>query len=504
MEMEVEESKQRDALAEDQEDDKFDREAFLDMAIDDDQREELLVALDRTEALKAVNHYHFFLDDQPKWPNSPFPVASLPDEPWVGLYRDDQSRAEACVSGLAAELAERFPLPMNITMWFASQLMHETSEILCEAYVEILRVSSKHHHDTSMSDTIASLTSRYHTRSFFEHESRDQNKEALPMGLQYVLRTLQFCAPASDGVVLDATPTTTCAAFLDLALLSVDVLVREDIKLSETVANCIQDMLDVLPETSFQSLVAEVLGTLFMPRELSPLIRCRAIAALPCNTLRAYIIRRRLALECFSNVSDREMAGSEDWLASILHTLRRQTELQISEQMDYDYLMAMIAVLDIAVASGFTDYSSLMPPLPPVQTAGSLRFSKPQPLSEAERDHNQQIDSLVEQLQSMMSRVKDSGTSHLGRTQAKSLMEGVVVRLDTCVRTRQRPKKSVFNRGKQTRFEMPASAGAARPNMTSLREELLDVRKEKDVVEVVPVEMLSDREASPSVVSVSS
>lgn len=498
MEIDVEESKQRDAMAENQGDDAaFDRDALLDLAVDNDQREELMVALERTEALKAANHYHFFVDDQPRWPNTPFPVDSLPNQLWCGLYRDDRSRAEACTSGLAAELAERFPLPMNITMWFASQLMHEPSEILCEAYVEILRVSSRHHHDTSISDTIASLNSRYHTRSFFENERKDQVKKALPTGLQYVLRTLQFCAPASDGIVLDATPTTTCAAFLDLALLNIDVLVREDVNLSRVISNCIQDMLEILPETSFQSLVVEVLGTLFIPTELPPLIRCRAISNLPCNTLRAYTIRRRLALECFSTVSDRRLADDQDWQASILHTLQTQDELHISEDMDYDYLMAIIAVVDIAVANGFTDYSRLMPPTLPARTAGSLTFSKPQPLTETERTHNQQIDRLVEQLQGMMSRVKDSGTSHLGRTQAKSLIEGLVIRLDVCVRTRTRPKKGVFGRAMQSKFEMPRAA-APSSKISALQGKLMEAKKEKDENEVVPMQILSARAESPS------
>lgn len=499
MEMDVEESKQREALAENQDDHAFNREAMLDLAADDDQREELKVALDRTEALKAVNHYHFFLDDQPKWPNSPFPVDSLPDESWCEIYLDDRGRAEACVSGMAAELAERYSLPMNVTMWFASQLMHETSEMLCEAYVEILRVSSRHHHNTSMSDTIASLTSRYHTRSLFENESRDQTNKVLPKGLQYVLRTLQFCAPASDGVVLDATPTTTCAAFLDLALLNIDVLVREDVNLSRVVANCIQDMLDALPESSFQSLMIEVLGTFFDPNELSPLIRCRAISNLPCHTLRAYNIRRRLALECFSTVTDRSTSDDQDWQASMLHILKTDPALHISEDMDYDYLMAMIAVVDIAVANGFADHNSLMPQPTPEEQCGGLMFSKPKALSAAEREHNQQIDRLVEQLQGMMSRVKDSGTSHLGRTQAKSLMEGLVVRLEACVRTRQRPRKSVFNRGiTQTTFLRPASVTPAKSHFSHVMGKKVEVRKERDEVEVVPLEMLSDREASPS------
>lgn len=498
MEMEVEESKQRDAMTEIQGESTFDREAFLELAADDDQREDLMVALERTEALKAANHYHFFSDDQPKWPNSPFPVDSLPDEIWSSIYREDQSRTEACFSGLAAELAERYPLPMNITMWFASQLMHEPNEMLCEAYVEILRVSSRHHHAISMSDSIASLTSRYHTQSFFENERKDQVEKVLPTGLQYVLRTLQFCAPASDGVVSDATPTTTCAAFLDLALLNIDVLVREDDNLSRVVANCIQDMLEVLPERSFQMLVTEVVGALYVPSELPPLIRCRAISNLPCLTTRAYHLRRRLALESFSTVSDRKLASSQDWQASILHTLQNQPEIQISEDMDYDYLMAFIAVLDIAVASGFTEYSRLMPPALPKQTAGSLTFSKPPPLTETERAHNQQVDRLVEQLQSMMSRVKDSGTSHLGRTQAKSLIEGIVVRLESCVRTRQRPKKSAFSRGMQATFAMPTPAAAPKTRVHGQPDHSLEAKKERGEVEIVPLATLSDRENTPS------
>lgn len=404
---------------------------------DSDEQQRMLMALGRTEALQEKDQYRFFLDDAPLYPNTPFPLESLPDEPWSKIYEDDATRTHACVSGFAAELAVEYALPMAVTGWMAAQLLHEQREDLCEAYVAILRASTNH--STSVSDTCASLNSMFKTRSLFEHNWENQTGNRVPRGLAHLLKVVQFCAPAADAVVLEALPSYTCAAFLDLALLNVDRDITRDINLRTLVPDCVETMLDALPEDSFQSMIPLAVATFYSSSNLSTRTRCQAITSLPASTARAYLIRRRLALECFSAAKEQKDSDSEDWAKSILYSLRNKPELHVGEQTDYNLLIAMIDVLDIAIASGWTDYADLQPRRPTGPFA-----PRPAP-SVAERTHNKTIDAICGCLQRMMSKIRGSGTSHLRRIEAKSAIERLKVRLEHSVRSRPRPKRNVFD-----------------------------------------------------------
>ncbi|EME87233.1 uncharacterized protein MYCFIDRAFT_84189 [Pseudocercospora fijiensis CIRAD86] len=413
---------------------------------DDENRERMIIALERTEALHEPNRYHFFLDNRPQFPDTPFPVESLPNEPWANLYKSENSRRQACITGFAAEVAAYRPLPVAVTNWLAQQLLHERDEVLCEAYVGILEVASQDH--TSVSDTIASLSSMYKTRSFFENGSKEQVRKGLPPGLRYMMRVVQVCAPASDSIVPDAAPSMTTAAFLDLAMINIDEHVKQTIGLSYEVASCIEKMLADLSEQAFKMLVTEAIGTLFLPDHLNTLIRCRIIASLPAGTDRSYRLRRRLALECFSTTPSRKTAETQDWLHSILTTLHSAPEFSMSERTDFNLLLTMIDILDIAISSGFTPWSDLHPP-----TSDSSRPTRqPLPFSTtttaattpAAKLHNTQIDAIVSELNYIASRIRDAGTTHLRRTEVKSATERLIARLECSVRTKMKPKKNVF------------------------------------------------------------
>jgi hypothetical protein len=53
---------------------------------------------------------------------------------------------------------------------------------------------------------------------------------------------------------------------------------------------------------------------------------------------------------------------------------------------------------------------------------------------------------MVSHLRLMSSKIRDAGTSHLKRTEAKSALERLIVRLEASVRTKPRPRKGVFDR----------------------------------------------------------
>lgn len=478
LESAVEEAKKRGERQQALEDAGFDGDALIDAAGSDiEARERMVMALARTEALHDKNHFHFFLDPEPSHANSDFPLDCLPNEPWSKIYRNEVSRKHACISGFAAELAAKFPLPMSVTSWMACQLQYEPSDELCEAYVEILRASGDH--DQSISDTWGSLNSVYKTRSLFENNWKDHVKAALPAGLAYMTRLISFRAPAIDSIVSESPPHSTCAAFLDLALMNVDELVKENTSLSMSIADCIEDMLDALTEDSYRKLIPLAVGTMFSPSDLPKFARCRAITSLPASTTRAHKLRRRLALEYFST-AEKKASDTQDWAKSIVRSLKTKPEFRVSESTDYGLLMSLTTVLDIAIDAGWTDYALLIPR----QSTGP--WGEGSPPTEAENRHNSQIDAITNALKAMASRIRDAGTSHLRRTETKSLIEQVIARLQYGVRSRVKPTKGVFDEGK---------IGAGKLRQATLNASGFGKKvEERDIVEVVPVEELSDRE----------
>ncbi|KAM3415259.1 hypothetical protein BST61_g8789 [Cercospora zeina] len=459
MKQALEDSKKRDEEAERQAilglDKKVDADAMLEYASDDEDGERRLKALRRVEALQAADVYHFFLDTAPLFDNVPFPIECLPDEPWRSLYATDTSREQACISGFAAEMAVHFPLPMAITNWMAQQLLHEESEALCEAYVEILRVSCARHN--SVSDTIASVSSMYKTRSLFENKYKSPVQRGLPAGLRHVLKVVTFCAPTSDSVVPEAEPSKTLEAFLDMSMMNLDAHVQKDIGLALALSSCIEDLLATISDQAYEKLIQGVLSMLHETDEdLTPRFRCCLVQLLPSRTERAYHLRRRLALSILLPKDIRSTAtmGNRDWLACIQQSLQTREEFNIRESADYELLVPLVEVLDIAISAGVTDYSVLHPRTEPTSdTKAQAMFAQPPKLSEAAKRHNSRVDAIVSELEYMKASIQHEAT-HLRRQELKAAIERLVTRLEASVRTRPKPKKGVFaDEPKQVRFD---------------------------------------------------
>ncbi|CAK1354901.1 unnamed protein product [Cercospora beticola] len=457
----LEDSKKRDEEAERQAilglNNKVDAETMLEYASDDEDGERRLKALQRVEALQAADTYHFFLDTAPLFDDVPFPTECLPNEPWSSLYATDTSREQACMSGFAAEMAAHFPLPMAITNWMAQQLLHEQNEALCEAYVEILRVSCTSHN--SVSDTIASVSSMYKTRSLFENKYTEPVQRGVPAGLKHVLKVATFCAPASDSVVPEAEPSKTLEAFLDMSMMNLDEHVRRDLGLSLALGSCIEDLLESISEQSYERLVQGALSMLHDTDEsITPRFRCCLIQSLPSRTKRTYDIRRRLALGVLipSENRDSVTVGGRDWLACITQTLRTNKEFEIRDSADYDLLVPLVEVLDIAISAGFTDYNVLHPVPEASDTKATGMFTQLPKLCAAAKTHNSKIDAIVSELGYMKANIQHEAT-HLRRQELKAAIDRLITRLETSVRTRPKPKKSVFgDEPKQARFDRSA------------------------------------------------
>jgi predicted nucleic acid-binding Zn-ribbon protein len=101
-------------------------------------------------------------------------------------------------------------------------------------------------------------------------------------------------------------------------------------------------------------------------------------------------------------------------------------QFKIRKDMDYRELAALISILDIAIDNGQSTENDLTD-------------------SEVERDFNTDVDDLADRIKIIWSTINDAGASFMSRIDAKEVMEGLRNRLIYGVRTKLKPKQSIFD-----------------------------------------------------------
>ncbi|KAI4154498.1 MAG: hypothetical protein LQ340_001655 [Diploschistes diacapsis] len=147
---------------------------------------------------------------------------------------------------------------------------------------------------------------------------------------------------------------------------------------------------------------------------------------IPVATITCCTLRRRLALAFFFKdisylTKDAPLLPELPQMAKFL---RVQPAYTIKHSMDFHQLGTSMSLLDIGIDDGDR-------PSDPLDAA-------------VERKFNKGVDELLEAIKYMSSRIVDSGASHMSRTEAKEVLVAMDSRLHYAVRTKPRPKKSVF------------------------------------------------------------
>lgn len=98
---------------------------------------------------------------------------------------------------------------------------------------------------------------------------------------------------------------------------------------------------------------------------------------------------------------------------------------RITDHTDYHELAALMSMLDVAIDNGI-----------------SMDMDHTDPAGEQE--FNADVDALAQRIKGLWSNINDSGASFISRIDAKEVMEGVRHRLMYAVRTKPKPKCSMF------------------------------------------------------------
>ena len=443
------------------------------VADDSDEGERMMLAVERTEAMGGeVEDFFYFQgikDDVPvREPRADDITAFAPWEGakfarLKGVVLDPQLREQAVLSGFLAEVAGKYGLPPELMDWMCARLVREEREEreeVREGYVGVFRrylEGAKDMEDVHRMPWVW-FNRVYRTvddvASGEESESRGQKgatkTNAPPPGLRDVVRVVQYaCSNATSGVANDS--------ILDLALAGIDTHVSKDAELKSQLHESMAAIMDSMDLHGID-ITAHTVFT--YASGLSLPLRCRLIASLPASTEKCHRLRRLLALHLIADKPVPEPADDDDyyhygtadpdldpsspeWITVLLSRLRSAPEWHISESTDYTHLNALIPILDIALDAGFSSP-------PPTSITNGTAASNPNKAAKApsqsneEKAFNAQIDAFTDIIRQMSARIRDAGTSHLRRTEAKSALERVVVRLEHCVRTRPRPRKGVF------------------------------------------------------------
>lgn len=236
------------------------------------------------------------------------------------------------------------------------------------------------------------------------------------------------------------------SALVELVLLNVDEGVRDSIGLQSAVEEALQGLLDFeeAPE-KLEAILQSTTGQLLEQELLSKRLFCHAILSLPASTANLHLFRRLLALHYVLSADTDELIDptSPDTGTRLLVKLKRDALFAISDDTDYHFLLSLIPVLEIAIDAGFSDFSFMASRAArPSKSTGLWRRDPAE--SAAEAAFNTQVDDLATRLRLMASNIRDTGTSHLKRTETKSDLDRLCVRLEYSVRSKRKPRKGVF------------------------------------------------------------
>ena len=416
-------------------------------AQDSEEEERMVIAMERTEVLRGEEIFYFFCGEADESMELDFPAAEL-SACGLSFLQDDSAWQHACTSGFLATVASQKGLPQQLTSWIQDRIFHEPSEELCEAYVVILDALVRGEHD--IPDLHFSLSETYPGQTVRDAagDKTINGGTSLPSHLKYALTTMAVLAPR-------IAPVDQACTLAELILLHNDENVRSDVSMQLHIERAMHSILESHKSVEDREVVfRETTRQILHASSISRHLLARAIASLPATILPLHQLRRKLALHILLNgpIDEDIDPISPSTGVRLLLRLKKHASFHISESTDYTTLHSITDLLDIAIDAGFSDFAFLSPSDNNPQrqqhkpaTPKTLFGHASTPSSPAETSFNAQIDAIVSHLRFMGSKIRDAGTSHLKRTEAKSALERLIVRLEASVRTKPRARKGVFD-----------------------------------------------------------
>ncbi|PYH79821.1 hypothetical protein BO82DRAFT_123976 [Aspergillus uvarum CBS 121591] len=430
-------------------------EGILTSALGDNDDEmdmqRLLQALRRTDAFDPTKAWHFFdfKDELP--PGLEFPVECISPRSYLTSLTANHSRERAFHSGIVDFALSRSFLPDEVISWIFHSIPMEPQDSIRHAYCRaIMNTNAKHIKALVRPDDFRILFERLgaipNALDIHEQINPDADPkdylQTISRHQGLVLSVLDLICGAADlfaddtreyllsvlfRMTLDVTLTSvaTISSEIERAIFTVLESASEDTaevlihRVCTTTLNTFKDatfqnrlLKHILPEADWIALTRCRLAVSFLLDNPGPLCE-------PLNEL--------LSLTRITDILKREIFDIKKYKGK--------------DKPEYDYgeLLAITSLLNIAVDSG----------------RYQVEFSD----REAEKAFNTQVDVVADRLKKVFSLIEDSGASHLKRTLAKEALETLHYRIVYSVRTRPRPKKSIYGTIEAREYDRDAFKG---------------------------------------------
>ncbi|KMU91753.1 hypothetical protein CIHG_09626 [Coccidioides immitis H538.4] len=344
-----------------------------------------------------------------------------------------ETRERAFFSGLVGESLSGNTLPDEIFIWIFHACTTEPRNEVRFAYCSAIKVApakrvSSLIHSTHIEQLFRNLGARQDALSIQDVVMPDFHalSRPKPKDYKYLLSALDVIEGIASKLNNDARDYA-----LKVALrLTLDETSMRDCFVSTATQRAITSLLGegvLLADLALYELSVVLYNTIKDPALQSQLLKHISPA-----TPKVALLRCRLAAAFFF-----EDKAFLDKPAELVFDLKRMTiRLQDDrfkihrstptgqEPLDYWELSAITSILDVAIGSGTAEKSF--------------------PNKESEAKFNRDVDKLAEQIKVIFTAIKDTGASHLKRTESKEYLQALHYRLMYGVRTKPRPKVSWF------------------------------------------------------------
>lgn len=403
---------------------------------DHDEVIRVLGAMERTGALAPEQSFSFFsrgclTDWRTESPSKhKLPSRDVPCDVWD--HDDTESLNRSYLEGSIADSAKHGELPDSVLRWTFERIILEGKDDLRDAYVKCLVDASSYWTRTNLS--AQGVQEVFETLGADKDAIRDDTEIVLSRRLaasqprndpKYLLSVLE----AFEGMAIDLSFTALSKLSSILARLSLDAEAMSDWDVSRAVDGLFLRLLE-LPNLPSRLHVAERILTDMGEKLKDSSLQARLLQRIQPTSPMAARLRTLLA-EAFllqKNLQPGDL--SEPPSVSLPALLRhlRSPNFDLAHRsndnpVNYVQLSAQSQLLDIAIADGgVPSFSS---------RADEIAF-------------NRQVDDLADRVNTIFSSIADTGASHMRRTEAKETLGVLHKRLLFEVRTKPRPKKSVF------------------------------------------------------------
>ncbi|PWY83527.1 hypothetical protein BO70DRAFT_290805 [Aspergillus heteromorphus CBS 117.55] len=416
-------------------------EGVLASALGDDDDElglqRLLDAVRRTEALDLEKTWHFFDNESELPPALDFPTTSIkPGTQLFGL-RETHSRERAFHSGIVDVALARSMLPDALISWVFHSVPSESQDSIRQAYCRAVKNTPAERIKTLI--TPADIDQIFH-RLGATPRALSISEEVIPDA--EVTKSRVETGSPREGALLavldllsgaaDSFAENTRERVLNyLFRLTLDASLTSNARICSELEQAILSVLGNVHEDTVDDLVHRVCMSAYDTIKDATLQSRLLKHILPVSDWIA-VVRCRLALSFLTHsplpLSDSlEKVFNLKRITSILKGQRfevKRYKRKGENNYDYEELGSITALLNIVIDSG--------------------RFEATFPDKAAEREFNADVDALSDRLKKIFTSIEDSGASHLKRTLTKEALESLHYRVIYSVRTKPRPKQSIY------------------------------------------------------------